>query len=62
MESIRKSEVTRTTKETDIGIEVNLDGEGNYNIETGIGFFDHMLSLFAKHGILDLEADRKSVV
>lgn len=59
MESIRKSEFTRTTKETDISIEINLDGEGSYNIETGVGFFDHMLTLFAKHGILDLDIKAK---
>lgn len=59
MKSIRKSEFTRTTKETDISIEINLDGEGSYNIETGVGFFDHMLTLFAKHGILDLDIKAK---
>ncbi|MBV7274455.1 imidazoleglycerol-phosphate dehydratase HisB [Clostridiaceae bacterium UIB06] len=55
MSDLRKASITRTTKETDINVEIDLDGEGNYNIETGIGFFDHMLTLFAKHGILDLE-------
>lgn len=59
MESIRKAELKRVTNETDINIELNIDGEGRYNISTGIGFFDHMLSLFAKHGILDLNIKAK---
>lgn len=59
MSDLRKASITRTTKETDISVEINLDGEGTYNIETGIGFFDHMLTLFAKHGILDLEVKAK---
>lgn len=59
MEGIRRAELTRTTKETDISIEINLDGEGNYSVETGVGFFDHMLTLFAKHGILDLDVKAK---
>lgn len=45
----------RTTKETDIGISLNLDGNGTYNVDTGIGFFDHMLEGFARHGFFDLE-------
>lgn len=45
---------SRKTSETDISIEFNLDGSGNSKIDTGIGFFDHMLASFAKHGFFDL--------
>ena len=54
MTSGRIAQLDRKTNETNITIEVNLDGEGIYNIDTGIGFFDHMLTLTAKHGIMDL--------
>ena len=54
MESARTAQLDRKTNETNITIEVNLDGEGIYNIDTGIGFFDHMLSLASKHGIINL--------
>lgn len=50
----RTGELKRTTKETDIFISLNLDGQGKYDIDTGIGFFDHMLQLFAVHGDFDL--------
>ncbi|MEE1314295.1 MAG: imidazoleglycerol-phosphate dehydratase, partial [Faecalimonas sp.] len=45
----------RKTKETEISITLNLDGQGNTKISTGIGFFDHMLDGFARHGLFDLE-------
>ena len=50
----RTAEFVRKTKETDIALELNLDGKGVGNIHTGIGFFDHMLEGFAKHGFFDL--------
>lgn len=50
----RKSVIERKTRETEIRLEINLDGSGQYDIETGIGFFNHMLESFAKHALFDL--------
>src|SRR5437870_12047309 len=50
----RRATVTRKTKETDIRLELNLDGRGRYEVETGIPFLNHMLELFTKHGFFDL--------
>ena len=50
----RKAHVERNTSETKIIVDLNLDGSGKYDIDTGIGFFDHMLNSFAKHGFFDL--------
>ena len=51
---MRKAKLTRKTKETNIALELNIDGAGVHKISTGIGFFDHMLELFACHGSFDL--------
>lgn len=51
----RKSKVTRKTAETEIELEIDLDGSGKAEVDTGIGFFDHMLISFAKHGLFDLK-------
>ena len=51
----RIAKLARKTNETDITMELNLDGSGKYEIDTGIGFLDHMLSGFAKHGFFDLK-------
>lgn len=55
----RVGQVTRTTKETSIVLELNLDGSGEANIDTGIGFFDHMLNSFSRHGLFDLNVNAK---
>ena len=56
---MRNSKVERKTKETDILVEINLDGSGKAEIQTGIGFFDHMLTQIAVHGLFDLELKAK---
>ena len=56
---IRSATVKRKTKETDISLIFNIDGTGNGEIETGIGFFDHMLEGFTKHGFFDMKLKAK---
>ncbi len=55
----RTAAITRVTKETDIAMTLNLDGSGKADIQTGIGFFDHMLNSFARHGFFDLDCKVK---
>jgi imidazoleglycerol-phosphate dehydratase len=51
----RSAEISRKTSETDISLAINLDGTGKTEISTGIGFFDHMLTAFGRHGLFDLK-------
>lgn len=53
----RTADYVRKTKETDISLHLNLDGTGSSSIHTGIGFFDHMLDGFARHGLFDLKVN-----
>lgn len=55
----RCASVKRTTKETDILVEINLDGTGKTDIDTGVPFFDHMLDAFGRHGLFDLTVHAK---
>ena len=55
----REAEIIRNTKETRIRVRLNLDGSGQYKVSTGVGFFDHMLEGFARHGLFDLEVEVK---
>ena len=55
MTQARKSTIQRKTAETEITLSLNIDGSGKSNIQSGVGFLDHMLTLFAKHGLFDLE-------
>lgn len=56
---MRTAKFVRNTKETEVSIELNLDGTGDYQIDTGIGFFDHMLTQIAVHGLFDLKIKAK---
>ena len=59
MKNSRNSTIRRKTKETDISVSLNLDGAGRSKIATGLPFLDHMLELFAKHGLFDLNINCK---
>lgn len=54
---MRIEEVYRKTRETEVRVKVNLDGEGKADISTGVGFFDHLLTSFATHSLIDVTAD-----
>ena len=56
--SERNAAIRRTTRETDIDIRLGVDGSGQASVRTGVGFMDHMLTLFAVHGLFDLEKRR----
>lgn len=58
-ENKRVANIKRSTKETDITLYLDLDGSGKAEIDTGIGFFDHMLDAFARHGFFDLKVKVK---
>ena len=51
----RKSSLERVTKETDIKVNINIDGKNNYKINSGIGFLDHMLEQLSKHSFIDID-------
>ena len=54
---MRTASITRNTKETQIALTLNLDGQGKSEVNTGIGFLDHMLTSFARHGLFDLTVE-----
>ncbi len=59
---MRRSEVRRRTAETDVRVAVNLDGAGNYSVETDIPFLSHMLELFSRHSLIDMEVEARGDV
>ena len=56
---MRRAEISRKTAETDITVEINLDGTGSYDNQTGVGFFDHMLDQLARHSLIDMKIRAK---
>ena len=59
---MRTAEISRRTAETDITLALTVEGQGRADINTGIGFFDHMLTLFAKHSLVDLKVIAKGAL
>ena len=55
----RKAKISRKTKETTINVKANIDGKGKYEIDTGIGFLNHMLEQFSKHSLIDINLKAK---
>ena len=58
----RKAKIARKTKETNISVDINIDGKGKYKIDTGIGFFNHMLEQLSKHSMIDLKFSRNKII
>lgn len=58
-ENVRKAKVHRKTNETDVSVVLNLDGEGKYQVSTGVPFLNHMLELFSRHGLFDLTLEAR---
>ena len=56
---MRQTTISRSTAETEITVEINLDGTGNYENDTGVGFFDHMLDQLARHSLIDMKISAK---
>ena len=56
---MRTAEITRKTAETEISVAINLDGTGQYDVKTGVGFFDHMLDQLARHSLIDITLQAK---
>ena len=61
MNELRIAKVHRVTRESDVEVEINLDGDGAYEVSTGIAFLDHMLESFAKHGVYDLRVVARGI-
>jgi imidazoleglycerol-phosphate dehydratase len=57
----RTSKIKRTTKETDVSVNVNIDGQGKVSVNTGISFLDHLITAFGKHSMIDIQVKAKSL-
>ena len=57
----RKAKISRKTKETNISVDLNIDGKGKYKVDTGIGFLDHMLEQLSKHSSMDMNIKAKVI-